>query len=135
MNDVCNEREIQWLSQLFHNSLEQFNNREGEIEQIGTYDVRIYGDEAIKVIICEYENEDGLDYLLVLLFVAPTSRNVYEEVEAYQEVTTIYECFFEIVDRMRYRNFLLLESFTMPREGLDILEFSEFMTTYIFRNL
>jgi len=133
MNDVSNEREIKWLSQLFHNSLEQFNNSEGEIEQISTYELRIYGDEAIKVIICAYENE--VDYLLVLLFVAPTSRNVYEEVEAYQEVTTIYECFFEIVDRMRYRNFLLLESFTMKREGLDIQEFSEFMSNYIFRNL
>ena len=133
MNDVSNEREIKWLSQLFHNSLEQFNNSEGEIEQISTYELRIYGDDAIKVIICAYENE--VDYLLVLLFVAPTSRNVYEEVEAYQEVTTIYECFFEIVDRMIYRNFLLLESFTMKREGLDIQEFSEFMSNYIFRNL
>jgi len=133
MNDLSNEREIKWLSQLFHNSLEQFNNGEGEIEQIGNYELRIYGDEAIQVLICSYENE--ADYLLVLLFVSPTVRNLYEEVESYQEVTTIYECFFEIVDRMRYRNFLLLESFTMKREGLDIREFSEFMSNYIFRNL
>ena len=135
MNDVYNEREIRWLSQLFHNSLEQFNNSEGEIEQIGDYEVRIYGDEAIKVIICSYENEEEVDYVLILLFVSPTTINVYEEVEEYQEVRTIYECFFEIVDRMRYRNFLLLESFTTKREGVEIREFSEFMSTYIFRNL
>ena len=132
---MSNEREIKWLTQLFHHSLEQFNNSEGEIEQIGDYEVRIYGDDALKVTICSYENAEGVDYVLILLFVAPNSRNVYEEVEPYQEVMTIYECFFEIVDRMRYRNFLLLESFTTHREGVDIQEFSEFMSNYIFRNL